>query len=281
MLIPLDTKLETDRCILSEVEQADLEYVWEATRHPGFNDGMMWDPPVSKDEMVAWTEKTIGLWRNGEQYTFSIRLKDTKDFIGRIVLRSLKREGNVWYLGYWIHPRHWNKGFATEAAFAMLELGFSRLGAKRIESSHALWNKASAAVIKKLGMRFKDENPRGFQKRGEWVAEGEYYLEAEQYFTMANPSLNRARKNSAPVGVREKMKSVTLIHIVLVGLGLVIGLYAENKEPVTGVPPLMLLTALPISAASLALVLGSASLAMNHAWVAIRSGLRICALCLQ
>jgi RimJ/RimL family protein N-acetyltransferase len=63
----------------------------------------------------------------------------------------------------------------------MLQFGFSQLGVKRIESSHALWNKASAAVIRKLGMRFRKENTKGFMKRDEWVAESEYYLDAEQF----------------------------------------------------------------------------------------------------
>jgi RimJ/RimL family protein N-acetyltransferase len=142
---------------------------------------MLWDSPSSREEISSWTEKTLDLWRSGVQYTFSIRSKITNDFIGRIVIRPKKPEDQIWYLGYWIHPQRWNQGYATEAAFTMLKFGFSQLGAKRIESSHALWNKASAAVIRKLGMQFRGENPKGFMKRGEWVAEGEYYLDAEKF----------------------------------------------------------------------------------------------------
>lgn len=186
MTVPFDTKLITERCVLSAVSDEDLEHIWTATRYPGFNDGMLWDPPATRDEISGWTERTLDLWRKNLQYTFSIRTKGSAGFIGRIVLRPLNREAGVWYLGYWIHPLHWNKGYATEAARAMLNFGFARLGCQRIESSHALWNKASAAVIRKLGMRFRGENPRGFMKRGKWVAEGVYCLDAED-FRLNNP----------------------------------------------------------------------------------------------
>jgi [ribosomal protein S5]-alanine N-acetyltransferase len=179
--IPLYTQLFTERCVLSVVADEDLDHIWTATRYPGFNDGMLWDPPATREEISGWTERTLDLWRKDAQYTFSIRSKDNAGFIGRIVLRPLKPEEGIWYLGYWIHPLHWNKGYATEAARAMLNFGFTQLGCRRIESSHALWNRASAAVIKKLGMRFLRENPKGFMKRGEWIAEGEYYLDAKDF----------------------------------------------------------------------------------------------------
>jgi ribosomal-protein-alanine N-acetyltransferase len=181
MAIPLETRLITDRCVLSAVSDEDLDHIWTATRHPGFNDGMLWDPPATREEISNWSERTLDLWRRGEQYTFTIRSKDAAGFIGRIVLRPRKPEENVWYLGYWIHPLHWNQGYATEAARAMLNFGFTQLGIRRIESSHALWNKASAGVIRKLGMRFRGEKPQGFMKHGAWVAEGEYYLDAADF----------------------------------------------------------------------------------------------------
>jgi [ribosomal protein S5]-alanine N-acetyltransferase len=80
MSIPLDFKLTTERCVLSAVTDEDLEHVWTATRYPGFNDGMLWDAPATREEMSGWTERTLDLWCKAKQYTFSIRLKNTNDF---------------------------------------------------------------------------------------------------------------------------------------------------------------------------------------------------------
>lgn len=53
-----------------------------------------------------------------------------------------KVEG-VWNIEFWTHPEHQRKGYMTEAAVAIVEIGFSVLGADRIQGYHALWNTGS------------------------------------------------------------------------------------------------------------------------------------------
>ncbi|HUO09410.1 MAG TPA: GNAT family protein [Phycisphaerae bacterium] len=55
-------------------------------------------------------------------------------------------------LGYWIGVPYWNKGFATEAANAVLGYGFTRRGFNRIGAEHYVHNPASGRVMEKLGM---------------------------------------------------------------------------------------------------------------------------------
>jgi len=52
----------------------------------------------------------------------------------------------------------------TEAAGAVLGLGFKTLSASRIEASHATWNIASRRVLQKIGMSFVRHVPQGFEK---------------------------------------------------------------------------------------------------------------------
>lgn len=53
-------------------------------------------------------------------------------------------------LGYWIARDYWNRGFATEAAGAVLD--FARvLGHRRIEARYFADNPASGRVLRKLG----------------------------------------------------------------------------------------------------------------------------------
>ena len=54
-------------------------------------------------------------------------------------------------LGYWIVPSQWGKGFATEAARAVIALAQGSLRLTRIVASHILDNKASATVLRNLG----------------------------------------------------------------------------------------------------------------------------------
>ena len=55
-------------------------------------------------------------------------------------------------LGYWIGVPFWNRGYATEAAEAVIKFGFEELGLNRIEAEHFTRNPASWRVMEKLGM---------------------------------------------------------------------------------------------------------------------------------
>lgn len=55
-------------------------------------------------------------------------------------------------LGYWIGVAFWNRGYATEAAAALLAFGFEELRLHRIVARHFPRNPASGRIMRKLGM---------------------------------------------------------------------------------------------------------------------------------
>ncbi len=55
-------------------------------------------------------------------------------------------------IGYWITREHWGKGYATEAAKALLEYGHKQLDRERFIALIQPGNVASRKVAKKLGM---------------------------------------------------------------------------------------------------------------------------------
>jgi RimJ/RimL family protein N-acetyltransferase len=57
-------------------------------------------------------------------------------------------------LGYWIGKPYWSRGFATEAASAVMTYGFTKIGVRRFICKHLAENPASARVIQKLGFRY-------------------------------------------------------------------------------------------------------------------------------
>ena len=56
-------------------------------------------------------------------------------------------------LGYWLTPAAWGRGFATEAAGAMVAHGRDTLRLERIASGHFVDNPASGRVLAKVGFR--------------------------------------------------------------------------------------------------------------------------------
>lgn len=61
-----------------------------------------------------------------------------------------RRPSGAVELGYWIAREHWNRGFATEAGLALLDIA-EALGLARLEASYFIDNPASGRVLEKLG----------------------------------------------------------------------------------------------------------------------------------
>ena len=176
MHIPIDTELRTERLILRAANFPDIDLVWDASRFEGFNDGMTWDPPSSREALVQITQRNIDNWHKGSDYVFTIFSAAPLAAIGRVGLHR-ERIPAEWSIGFWVHPAHWGQGFAPEAAQAVLDLAFDKLKAKKVVTAHAVWDKRSEGVIRRLGFKYVRENPEGLWKRGQPVAEYEYELQ--------------------------------------------------------------------------------------------------------
>ncbi len=61
--------------------------------------------------------------------------------------------GAVGGLGYWLGAEHWGKGYASEAACAVVRYGFAQDHMQRFLSAHFVDNPASGRVLDKLGFR--------------------------------------------------------------------------------------------------------------------------------
>lgn len=178
MNLPKDFKIETERFILRIPSEADFSSIFSATRYPGFNDGMLWEPPETMEELIAPLQSNYKAWEEGLGYGFTIEGKNNQKFFGRISIRKTK-EPNLWNIGFWTHPEEQGNGVMTEALAGMLKFGFEKLSATEIEACHALWNKASEKVLKKNGFTFVEYLPKGFQKKGKWIEENRLAISVE------------------------------------------------------------------------------------------------------
>jgi RimJ/RimL family protein N-acetyltransferase len=89
-------------------------------------------------------------------------------------------------VGYTLLPDHRGLGYATEAATAMVELAFGSLGAHRVSGHLDQRNRASAAVLERLGMRREAHLVENEWVKGEWTDEAVYAVLAREW--RARPS---------------------------------------------------------------------------------------------
>ena len=80
---------------------------------------------------------------------FLVTLAATGEVIGCIGVDPSGENGAA-ELGYWIARDHWGRGYASEAACAVLEIARS-CGHARIGASHFVDNPASGKVLRKVG----------------------------------------------------------------------------------------------------------------------------------
>lgn len=171
--------IETDRCKLRITNSKDIPFIFSATKSKGFNDGMLWDVPEDDDEFVEPYKEKSTAWNEGQMYGFTICRKKDDKALGRI--RIGKESDKVWSIGYWMHPLEQGKGYMTESAKAVIELGFQESGAEQIVAFHALWNNKSERVLRKVGMKFIEYIPQGFMKRGKWIEENKLGITKKEW----------------------------------------------------------------------------------------------------
>ena len=71
-------------------------------------------------------------------------------------------------IGYWIGKPFWNRGYATEAAIAVIRFGFASLDLNRIASRHFSRNPASGRVMQKAGLRHEGTARQSMIKWGKY-----------------------------------------------------------------------------------------------------------------
>jgi ribosomal-protein-alanine N-acetyltransferase len=99
-----------------------------------------------------WVLHRIEWWKHGRGVTFAVTHADEPEpLLGTVSLRSYVRDRRA-ELGYWLAAPVWGRGFATEAAQAVVDFGFRELGLARVYAQVLAGNRASLAVLDKLGM---------------------------------------------------------------------------------------------------------------------------------
>ncbi|MDQ2893007.1 MAG: GNAT family N-acetyltransferase [Pseudomonadota bacterium] len=76
---------------------------------------------------------------------------------------------DTYELGYWLTPAAWGRGYATEAARAVIEMARHALPVSRLRAHHQLDNAGSARVLAKLGFRQIGTESRASLARGRMI----------------------------------------------------------------------------------------------------------------
>ena len=105
-----------------------------------------------------WVMSKRSQWERGLSYAYAII--QNNELVGVLDI-FINGDGDR-ELGYWVGEPYWGHGYITEAAKAVLDEGFDKLGAEYIDAGYFEDNPASGRVLEKLGFVSKNETSNLF-----------------------------------------------------------------------------------------------------------------------
>ena len=118
--------------------------------------------------------------KEGDWICLAIEAVDSPGLLGEVVLKWLPGCGQA-EIGWSLAPGARGKGIATEAAAALLQLGFGELNFHRINAKLDALNPASAALCDRLGMRLESTQVDKWHYKGQWATEVVYAILADEW----------------------------------------------------------------------------------------------------
>lgn len=156
--------LTTRRLVLRKVRVSDWRCYWDHARRPDVALYAGFPAPKRPEDSRRAVNLMVREWAKPplRRTAFSVFLRRTGEWIGGANLRW--PHGGVAELGYSIHPVHWGKGYATEAAARLIRWAIEEKGAHRVQATTWVRNRRSQRVLAKLGLR-REGRLRGYLKR--------------------------------------------------------------------------------------------------------------------
>ncbi|MCL2694495.1 MAG: GNAT family N-acetyltransferase [Oscillospiraceae bacterium] len=170
--------LETERLILRDWQESDLDDFYEYTKVEGVGEMAGWLHHESKETSKSILDAFI---REGDVY--AIVLKENNKVIGSLGIHNriepdykaeIQRE-----IGYVLSKDYWGNGYVPEAVKVAIKYAFNELNADVLWCGHSLENVQSQRVIEKCGFKFYKAHVKEFKALGKILNCRKYILTEE------------------------------------------------------------------------------------------------------
>lgn len=151
----MTTHIETDRLILREWEDTDLEAFARMNGDPVIMEYLprVLDEAASKRHMTAFKKH----FKEHGYGLYAVELKEDKEFVGFVGLNNVDFKAPftpaveiAWRLDY----EYWGQGYASEAAKAVVDHAFKELKLKELVAFTVHDNTRSRGLMEKIGMKY-------------------------------------------------------------------------------------------------------------------------------
>lgn len=172
--------ITTERLILRRFEHRDAEDLLRFASHPSVARIV-----VELEATEAGVREYIDMknsyqpFERGKCFDLAIERKDDGRVLG--ILSLICRDHGQGQIGWALAVDCRGRGYATEAAKALVAYGFNTLGLHRIWADTSAANTASWRLMERIGMRQEGHLREAESRNGEWVDTLIYGLRAEEW----------------------------------------------------------------------------------------------------
>ena len=173
-----DWPVETSRLTLRPFAAEDFDAL-HAMRSNAEVARYLYEEPFAPERTRELLTRKIGMtsWTaEGDWLGAAAVERESGIVVGDVGMCWLSERDRTAEIGFIFDPRHQGKGFATEAARALVEWAFGIAGLHRIIGRTEARNTASNRVLEKLGMRLEGHFVENEWVKGEWQSELVYAI---------------------------------------------------------------------------------------------------------
>jgi RimJ/RimL family protein N-acetyltransferase len=175
--------LETERLLIRRFEREDVEDRFEYLSDSEVARYEYWEP-YSSLEAVRQENEAERAVEPGEEarwFELAVVLRSESKVIGCVGIKILSRQHRFGEVGWTLNPRYQGRGYATEAANAILRFGFEELDLYWLSAFCHVRNEPSWRLMERIGMRRLAHLERNRFTKGEWWDEFVYSILAPEW----------------------------------------------------------------------------------------------------
>jgi RimJ/RimL family protein N-acetyltransferase len=173
-----DWPVETPRLTLRPFVAEDFDAL-HAMRSNEEVSRYLYDEPFSPDRTRELLARRIAAtsWTAEGDWLGAVAVeRESGIVVGEVGLFWISERDRTAEIGFIFDPRHQGKGFATEAARALVDWAFGTVGLHRVIGRTEARNTASNRVLEKLGMRLEAHFVENEWVKNEWQSELVYAI---------------------------------------------------------------------------------------------------------
>lgn len=183
-------ELSTERLLLRPVTPDDLDSVHSYLSRPDVCRFLLHEPRTREQvrEKLAGSTRRPVLGADGDGVRLAVIRRDDDQFLGEVVLMIKSAAAATAEIGWIFHPDHGGRGYATEAARALLGFAFGPLNAHRVIAELHPDNDASIRLCRRLGMRHEAHHVAStwIPDRGVWEDDGAFAILRREWAAAAS-----------------------------------------------------------------------------------------------